>query len=92
MRPAMIVVGLAGLILIVFVTIGILSSQSPTAVKHSNAAVGVPGATQRALPAAGLLSPIVSAGEPPNNIVNAATIPIGSVRISHQNNTAGAGQ
>ena len=35
MRPAMIVVGLAALILVVFVTIGIVSTQSPAAVKHS---------------------------------------------------------
>ena len=59
MRPAMIVVGLAALILMLFVTIGIVSSQSPTPVKHSGAAVGVPGVALRAVPAAGLLSPIV---------------------------------
>jgi hypothetical protein len=88
----MIVVGLAGLILVLFVTIGILSSQSPSVVKHSGNAVGVRGATLRALPAAGLLAPIVSAGEPPNNVVNAVAIPVGSVRLSHQNNSAGAGQ
>ncbi len=92
MRPAMIVLGLAGLILVLFVTIGIVSTQSPAAVKHSDTAVGVPGVTLRAVPAAGLLSPIVSAGEPPNNILNAVSVPVGSVRISHQNNSAGAGQ
>jgi hypothetical protein len=92
MRPAMIVLGLAGLILVVFVTIGIVSTQSPAAVKHSDAAVGVPGVTLRAVPAAGLLSPIVTAGEPPNNILNAVSVPVGSLRISHQNNSAGAGQ
>jgi hypothetical protein len=92
MRPAMIVVGLAGLILVVFVTIGIVSSQSPAVVRHSSTAVGVPGVTLRALPAAGLLSPIASAGEPPNNILNAVAVPVGSVRVSHQNNSAGAGQ
>jgi hypothetical protein len=92
MRPAMIVVGLAGLIIVVFVTIGIVSSQPPAAVKHSDATVGVPGVTLRAVPAAGLLSPIVSAGEPPNNILNAVAVPVGSLRISHQNNSAGAGQ
>ena len=43
MRPAMIVVGLAALILVVFVTIGIVSTQSPAAVKHSDSAVVVPG-------------------------------------------------
>ena len=31
-------------------------------------------------------------GEPPSNIINAVTVPAGSVRISHQNNAAGSGQ
>jgi hypothetical protein len=92
MRPAMIVFGLAALILVVFITIAIVTSQAPTAIKHSDAAVGVPGVALRAVPAAGLLSPIVTDGEPPNNILNAVSIPVGSVRISHENNTAGAGQ
>ena len=92
MRPAMIVLGLAGLILVVFVTIGIVSTQSPAAVQHSDTAVAVRGVSLRAVQAATLLSPIVSAGEPPNNILNAVDLPTGSARVSHQNNTAGAGQ
>jgi hypothetical protein len=92
MRPAMIVFGLAALILVVFITIAIVTSQAPAQIKHSDAAVGVPGVTLRAVPAAGSLSPIVTNGEPPNNILNAVSVPVGSVRISHQNNTAGAGQ
>jgi hypothetical protein len=92
MRPAMIVFGLAALILVVFITIAIVTSQAPAPIKHSDAAVGVPGVTLRAVPAAGLLSPIVTNGEPPNNILNAVSVPVGSVRISHENNTAGAGQ
>jgi hypothetical protein len=91
MRPAMIVVGLAALILVLFVTIGIVSTQSPTPVKHSDAAVGVPGVTLRAVPAASMLSPIANGGEPPNNILNAVSLPVGSVRISHENNSSGAG-
>jgi hypothetical protein len=92
MRPAMIVFGLAALILVVFITIAIVTSQAPAPVKHSDAAVGVPGVTLRAVPGAGLLSPIVTDGEPPNNILNAVSVPVGSVRISHENNTEGAGQ
>lgn len=92
MRPAMIVFGLAALILVVFITIAIVTSQAPTPIKHSGAAVGVPGVALRAVPAAGLLSPIVTEGEPPNNILNAVSIPVGSVRTSHEDNTAGAGQ
>jgi hypothetical protein len=92
MRPAMIVVGLAGLILILFITIGIVSTRAPAAVKHSKAEVVVPGVSLRSVQAATLLSPIASGGEPPNNILNAVYLPAGSVRVSHQNNTAGAGQ
>ena len=43
MRPAMIVVGLAALILVLFVTIGVVSTQSPAVVKRSKAEVAVPG-------------------------------------------------
>jgi hypothetical protein len=92
MRPAMIVFGLAALIVVVFVTIGIVTSQSPTSVRHSATAVAVPGITLRAVPAAGLLSPIVAAGEPPANILNAVSVPAGSVRVSHLDNSGGAGQ
>ena len=38
------------------------------------------------------MKPIVGSGEPPSNIINAVTVPVGSIRISHQNNAAGAGQ
>ena len=62
MRPAMIVLGLAVLILVVFVTIGLLSSQSPVPVKVGRAPSAVPGTTLQAESAAGLLSPIVEAG------------------------------
>ena len=91
-RPAMVVLGLAVLILAVFVTIGVLTSHSPAPVKTSGAPSAVPGSTLRAEPADGALKPIVGSGEPPTNIINAVTVPVGSVRISHQNNAAGAGQ
>ena len=92
MRPAMIVVGLAALILVVFVTIGVVTTQSPAPIKHSTSAVAVPGVSLQAAPAARQLSPIVTAGEPPTNILNAVSVPVGSVRLSHQNNSGGASQ
>ena len=92
MRPAMIVVGLAALILVLFITIGIVSTQSPAAVKHSSTQVAVPGTQLRAVRAAGSLTPIISGGEPPNNIINAVSVPAGSVPDSHESNSAGAGQ
>jgi hypothetical protein len=92
MRPAMVVLGLAVLILAVFVTIGIVFSQSPPRIHTGSAPDRVSGTSLRAVPAAGALGPIRIGGEPPSNIVNAVSVPAGSVRIGHQNNAAGSGQ
>jgi hypothetical protein len=94
MRPAMVVLGLAVLILAVFVTIGIVTSQSPAPVRTGTGSSVVPGSALRAVPAARVLAPIVSAssGEPPSNVVNAVSVPVGTVRVSHKDNGGGAGQ
>jgi hypothetical protein len=92
MRPAMILPGLGILILAVFITLGIVTSQSTAPVKTSGAPSVVPGSSLRAEPAGHALAPITVLGEPPSNIVNAVRVPTGSVRLSHQNNAAGAGQ
>lgn len=92
MRPAMVVLSLAVLILAVFVTIGVVSSQSPTPVRQGGGPTAVPGVTLQAEPAAAALAPIVSTGEPPTNILNAVSLPVGSVRVSHHNNAAEFGQ
>src|SRR5579871_5045603 len=75
-RPAMVVLGLAVLILALFVTIGVLGSHSPAPVKTSGAPSAVPGSTLRAKPAADALKPIVGSGVPPSNILNAVTAPV----------------
>ena len=92
MRPAMVVLGLAACILVVFVTIGILSSQSPTPVRHGGRPSSVPGIALQAQPAGAALSPIVRSGQPPTNILNAVFVPVGSVRISHRDLAAQAPQ
>jgi hypothetical protein len=92
MGPAMVVVGLAVVILVVFVTIGVLTSQSPPPVRHRGASAAVPGSALRAEPAAGRLAPIVASGEPPTNILDAVDLPVGAARVSHQDNAAGSGQ
>src|SRR5258708_4088630 len=92
MRPAMIVVGLAGLILVVFVAIAIITSQAPAPVRNGAASSVVPGSALSARAAAATLAPIVRPGEPPTNIVNAVSIPSGSVRVAHQNNSVPTGQ
>jgi hypothetical protein len=92
MRPAMVVLGLAVLILALFVTIGIVFSQSPARVRTGSGSDRVAGTSLRAVPATDALAPILGAGEPPSNIVNAVSVPAGSVRIGHANNAAGSGQ
>jgi hypothetical protein len=66
---------------------------------HANAPVrtgtsphAVPGTMLLAVPAAAVLSPIVKAGEPPSDILNAVSVPKGAVRISQQDNSGSAGQ
>jgi hypothetical protein len=90
--PAMVVAGVAALILVAFVTIGILTSQAPAPVRHSRVPASVAGSAIKAQPAARQLAPIVVGGEPPTNVLNAVDLPAGAVRMSHQNNAAGSGQ
>jgi len=92
MRPAMVVLGLAACILAVFVTIGILSSQSPTPVRNGGRPSSVPGIALQARPAGAALSPIVRTGQPPANILNAVFVPVGSVPVSHRDLAAQAPQ
>ena len=85
-RPAMTVLILAVVILGVFVTIGVVTTQKPATVR-TNAGTGhVPGSALRAEAAAGPLSVIMHAGQPPTNIVNAVLLPAGSVRVAHRDN------
>jgi hypothetical protein len=92
MKPAMIVLGLAVLILGVFIVAGILTSSPVQTTKTDKAPSAVPGSSVRALPAAPDLSVITASGQPPSNILNAVSIPTGAVRISHQNNSAASDQ
>jgi len=92
MRPAAIVLGLAVVILAVFITIGFLTSTAVQPADSSTRARTVAGTSLRAVPADRVLSVIVTAGEPPSNILNSVAIPEGAVRVSHQNNSAAADQ
>jgi hypothetical protein len=91
-RPAMVVLGLAVLILAVFVTLGIVSSHGPTRLHTGAGTSTVPGSALRAERAEPMLSRIVRSGEPPANVLNAVFVPVGSSRVSHQDNSGGAGQ
>ena len=80
------------LILAVFLAIGVLSSHSPSAARLGGSSVSVPGSALRSAPATATLAPIVRLGQPPANVVAAVSIPVGSVRIAHRDNSAGSGQ
>jgi hypothetical protein len=92
MRPAMLVLGLGALILIVFIALGALTTGKVQTTNTSKAASQVAGTGLRALPAALDLKVITTPGEPPSNILNAVSIPVGAQRISHQNNSGSADQ
>ncbi len=92
MRPAMVVLGLAVLILVVFVTIGIVTTQSPQRgedLEHPDR--GVPGHHCRPPWRPGSSRRSSSRGEPPTNILNAVSIPVGSVRIVAPEQRGGIG-
>jgi hypothetical protein len=92
MRPAMIVVGLAALILVGFVAIGLATNGAPARTDTSRSIQVVSGSSLRAVRAAPALSVITRSGEPPSNILNAVSLPEGSIRVSHQFNSASADQ
>lgn len=92
MRLAMIVPGLGVLILGVFITAGFLTSNPVQQTSKSTTASPVIGSTLQAVGATAALKPIVASGEPPGNIINAVSIPTGSVAVAHQDNGAAANQ
>jgi hypothetical protein len=87
---AMIVPGIGVLILGLFIGAEFLTSnpvQQPRTSAHS---FHVPGTPLVAVPAIHALKVITVAGQPPANIVNAASIPQGARRTSFENNSASA--
>jgi hypothetical protein len=90
-RPAMVVLALAVLIVGLFVTLGLVTSTRVAPV-HSVAHSKVPGTTLRPVAAAAALAPIVANGQPPAGVLSAVYLPAGSVRLSSADNTSSAGQ
>lgn len=91
-KAAMIVPGLGLVILVVFVGIGLATSKPVQPTKTSTAPHAVRGTTIAAVAAVDDLRPILVDGQPPSNIVNSVSVPKGSQVVSHENNTASAGQ
>jgi hypothetical protein len=78
MRPALIVVGLAAIILVLFGVGAALSSSGPSSPSTSTKPIAIPGSRLMAIPALSALRPIVQPGSPPPNILNAMVLPQGT--------------
>ncbi len=91
MRPALLVLGLAVVILGLFgIGSALWGSGSNTA--RQPAAARVPGTSLVAVAARGALAPILQPGSPPANVVDALTIPRGAVAGTSIDYSADAGQ
>jgi hypothetical protein len=84
LKPAAIVLGLATLVLALFAGGAALFRSTPAQAPSKNSA-RVAGTSLRAIGALGALRPIVSAGQPPGNVLNAVVVPVGVHRLSHIN-------
>jgi hypothetical protein len=85
-RPAMIVPGMALVILILFIGAEFLTSNPVQQTKTATGSFSVAGTPLRALPAVRDLKVITVAGQPPGSV----SVPTGATRISYQNNSAAA--
>ena len=92
LRPAMVVLGLAVVILGGFAALGLLTSHPNAPVRAGASPHRVPGSTLLAVPATRVLSVMIKDGEPPSDIVNAVSVPAGTVRISAQDNSGASAQ
>jgi hypothetical protein len=87
MKAAMIVPGIGLLILILFIGAGFLTSNPVQKTTISTHAFSVPGSPLRAMPAVRTLKVITTSGQPPSNIINSVSIPVGARRVSFENNS-----
>jgi hypothetical protein len=92
MKAAMIVPGIGLFILILFIGAGFLTNNPIQRTKTSTSSFAIAGTPLRAMPAAYDLKVITVNGQPPGNVINAVSIPVGSTRISYINNSAAAQQ
>jgi hypothetical protein len=79
LRPAMIVLGIAAGILVLFGVLAAVSGQGTDKPTAASGPASVKGTSLLAVPAARALKPIERPGTPPDNIVDALTLPQGSV-------------
>lgn len=92
MRPAMVVLGLAVFILVLFGAMSLGSGQGPSTSTSTSPPTRVKGTSLLATAAATALKPIEHPDTPPGNIVNALTVPVGAVARGFADNTTSTGQ
>ncbi len=90
MKLAMIVPALGLAILIIFITVEALVPPAGQVAITKTPTILAGGL--RGVAGVSSLKSIIVSDEPPNNILNAISVPTGSVVVSHQNNTAAVGQ
>ncbi len=92
LRPALVVAGIAVVLLILFGVGSALSGGGGSTPPRSTVHLGpVTGTSLRAVAATRALAPIEQAGEPPANVVAAIVIPQGATRVGVANNSLSAG-
>lgn len=92
MRPALLVVGIAAGLVLVFGTLSVVSSQGTNSTSGTSEPIHVKGTSLLAVPADKILEPIEHPGTPPDNIIDALTVPQGAAVRGHQDNNTSATQ
>jgi hypothetical protein len=92
MRPALLVVGIAAGLVLVFGVLAVVSSQGSGNSAGTSAPTKVEGTSLLAVPAAKTLKPIEHPDTPPDNIIDALSLPQGATVLSVTNNTTSANQ
>jgi len=92
MRPALLVLGLAVGILVLFGIGSVLWGSGTGTGPRQAAPVKVRGTSLVAVPAAPFLAPIVEPGSPPANIIDTLSVPRGTVAGVSIDHSANAGQ
>lgn len=92
LRPAFLVFGLGLVMALIFGILNVTPDPGTKTIDASTASHAVAGSTLRWVEASRALSPIIQAGEPPANIINAVTIPEGAKAVGVIDTSAGASQ
>ncbi|HVX22874.1 MAG TPA: hypothetical protein VHB02_16140 [Acidimicrobiales bacterium] len=90
MRPALVVLGIAVLLVLGFGLLSVFTSGSGNTPPPSARPARVPGTSLLAVPAGRALGPVERGGVPPANIVHALTIPKGATVTAHADDHPGA--